>query len=251
MERQGRGAWPQDGWGGTLNAAGTKPGRYYSLAADPLKQVGLSKVCKEIQNRLYSINESATFHGVLAIQVLLIEDFDAALKGDGVYGPSTAESIRDAQIFFGISADGVVGKETMRWLLWPHIHKVAQHYNVPWEAVYGLLEFEGNWDPGAVGWLDANDLGLAQINLPSHPDVTQSEAFCPSYAMNFLASYIANGLEAFDGNIIDAIISYNLGIGGTRQWISDGRPVQWSPPWSNLERRPFEYADRILSAANP
>lgn len=249
MVRQGRGAWPRDGQGGTLDAAGAAPGKYYSLAQEPLKQIGLKTLCRKLQGESVAVDYDATYHGVLAIQALLIEDFNANLNGDGVYGPSTRDSVVEAQKSFGVTADGVVGPETMRWLLWPHIHQIANYRNVPWNIIYGLLQNEGAWDPGAVGWVDGNDLGLAQINLTYHPDVTLSEAFCSSFAINFIANYMATALQAFDNNVIDATVSYNLGIGGARQWIRDGRPIQWTPPWSPLERRPFEYADRILNAA--
>lgn len=249
MERQGRGAWPSDGRGGTLNAKGTAAGRYYALAADPLREVGLAAVCDQIQNKPTTTDRNAVFHGVLAIQAFLVEDFKVSLKGDGVYGPETAQAVKNAQSFFGILSDGVVGKETMMWFLWPHIHEIAQHYNVPWNVIWGFLQNEGNWDPGAVGWLDSNDLGLLQINLKAHPDITPSEALCPSYCLHFLGKYISAALKEFNGNIIDSVISYNLGFGGTRQWINDGRPVFWTPSWSNLERRPFEYADRIINSA--
>lgn len=247
-ERKGRGAWPSDGRGGTLNARGTGPGKYYSLAKDPLKQIGLTTLCRNLENKPSSTDFNATFHGVLAIQAILVEDFEAPLTGDGVYGPSTEKAVRDAQAFFGIISDGVVGKETMMWFLWPHIHEVAGKYNVPWNVIWGFLQNEGNWDPGAVGWIDPSDLGLAQINTRYHPDTSFSEAFCSSYAITFIARYIADALREFNGNVTDAVVSYNLGYGGTRQWIDAGRPAAWTPPWSVLERYPYRYADRILNS---
>lgn len=249
-ERNGRGAWPKDGWGGTLDSKGQNPGPYYVLADHPLKEVGLRNLCNELRGDPYSIHDDATFHGVLGIQALLIEDFDASLKGDGVFGPATATAVKMAQSFFGIGNDGVVGRDTMKWLLWTHVHETAHGFGVPWEALYGFLQNEGNWDPGAVGWHDAQDVGLAQINLKYHPETTLSEAFCPSYAIRFIAGYLGQAMEEFNGNIVDSIISYNLGFSGTWQWISEGRPTHWIPPWSKVERRPFEYAKRILESAN-
>lgn len=246
MERQGRGAWPKDGRGGTLNAKGSASGKYYALADNPFKEVGLKVVCDEITGKYSTRDEVAVFHGVLAIQALLVEDFKADLKGDGVFGPETKAAVADAQAKLGIISDGVVGKETMTWFLWPHIHEIADYHDVPWRIIYGFLQNEGAWDPGAVGWLDSNDLGLAQINTKAHPDVTFSEAFCPSFAMHFIGKYISYAAEQLNGNMIDSVISYNLGIGGTRQWIGAGRPLVWTPPWSDLPRRPFEYADRIM-----
>lgn len=250
MAREGRGAWPKDGLGGTLDSRGQNPGPYYALADHPLKEVGLRAICNNLRGEPYSIHDDAVFHGVLAIQALLIEEFQASLKGDGVYGPATAEAVKKAQSFFGLASDGVVGKKTMQWLMWAPIHKIANRSNFPWEALWGILQYEGGWDPGAVGWHDNQDIGLAQISLKFHPETTLSQAFCPSYAMNFIAGYISYGMEEFNGNITDAVISYNLGIAGTWQWIADGRPAYWTPSWSSLERQPLQYAHRILTAAN-
>lgn len=249
MEREGRGAWPNDGRGGTLNAKGTGPGKFYTLSQDPLKQVGLAKICRELKSQPIPRDENATFHAVLAIQALLIEDFSANLKGDGVFGPETFEAVKSAQRWLAITVDGVVGIETMKWLLWPHIHRIAKIHEIPWNVIYGFIQNEGNWDPGAVGYIDSNDVGLAQINLPSHPSVTESQAFCPSFSMFFIAGYIQNAMAELNNNVIDAVVSYNLGIGGTRQWIRAGRPTAWTPVGSDLERKPFEYAERILNAA--
>lgn len=245
----GRGAWPASGRGGTLRTDGRTPGPYYLLADNDSDQIGLETWCRRTRGLPVQQDDLAVFHGVVAIQ-LLVSSFapGGMLKGDGIFGPGTAIAVRTAQSHFGLIADGVVGRKTMPRLLRSAVVQTARVNSVPPEPVYGILANEGAWDPAAVGTLDANDLGLAQINTVAHPTTTFAEAFCPSYAIRFVATYLAAAMTLVDGNLRDAVVSYNLGYGGTRQWIRAGRPDVWTPPWADRPRQPNEYIDRILGA---
>lgn len=251
-EYQGRGAWSKVG--GTLKKAVvnkktvTVPGPYYMLATDPNQRVGLRPWLLNYAGQKVDLNESAVWHGVVAIQVLIVW-LGISCPIHGVFDNDTDIAVRKAQAQLGLIADGIVGQATMKKLLLPLIKRVAStKMDQDWRAIYGILANEGAFDPGAVGYLDSNDLGLAQINLPSHPSVSFSDAFCPSKTVNFVADLLAQGLTAF-GNERDAIASYNLGIGGTRLWIAAGRPDVWTPPWADRERYVRVYIDRILNAA--
>ena len=245
ITQQGRGAWSSKGFGGTLNSKGTGPGPYYVLAEDDINQVGLHAWCKREQGQPISVDDNAVWHAVFAIQLLINPFFGNSLRGDGIFGPETEKAVKEAQKAYGLTPDGVVGSKTMKALITPII-KAQGLFD--WEAVYGILQYEGGWDPGAVGYVDTNDLGLAQINTVAHPNVTFSNAFCVSYAVNFIAGYLANASHELNGDHRLAVASYNLGIGGARQWDRDGRPEEWLPSWSNLVRKPNAYIDRILKA---
>lgn len=249
VTREGRGAWPKKGYGGTLapSSQGTVPGPFYMLATDDIDQVGLAGWCKRTQGIPIGIDYVATYHGVVGIQMLTAAHGNIT-HGDGIFGPDTKRAVEETQRKLGISVDGIVGKQTMEAMLKPVIQNRSAKANISWEAPYGILRWEGGWDPGAVGYIDKEDLGLAQINLPSHPEVSVSQAFCPSFAVDFVMNYLNYGMKELNGNLIDAVISYNLGVGGTRQWIDAGRPETWTPAWSTFEREPLEYAERILNA---
>ena len=246
----GRGAWSSKGIGGTLKPSRGKtiPGPYYMLAENDIDQIGLGTWCRRAQGLPVNQDYNATFHGVVGIQLLLNSYVGANLEGDGIFGPTTKWYTVVAQKKAGLVEDGVIGIKTMKALLLPLIQRTAAKFNEPWEPIYGVLRFEGALDPGAVGYIDPQDWGLAQINTKYHPEVSFAQAFCPSYATAFVANYLRYGLDSLDGNLRDAVVSYNLGIGGARQWIRAGRPDVWTPVGSDLERKPNEYIDRILNA---
>lgn len=246
----GRSAWSSKGVGGTLKPSGGKtvPGPYYMLASKDEDQIGLGVWCRRAQGLPVNQNYNATFHAVVGIQALLNAYVGSDLSGDGIFGPTTKWYVAEAQKKAGLVPDGIVGIKTMKVLLVPLIQRIAAEFNEPWEPIYGILRFEGAFDPGAIGYLDPQDWGLAQINSKYHPEVSFSDAFCPSYAVRFVANYLRYALDNLDGNLRDSVASYNLGVGGARQWIKDGRPDLWLPSWSDLEREPNKYIDRILDA---
>jgi hypothetical protein len=254
-EYQGRGAWSSKGVGGTLKKTTVKkvvqtvPGPYYMLHSTPLAQVGMRAFLMKYAGQPVDMNDDAVHHGVIAIQVL-VAGLGIPCPIHGVYDVETDTAVRKAQGQLGLVADGVVGQSTMKKLLLPLIKRVArEQMNQDWRPIYGVLANEGAFDPGAVGFLDAEDLGLAQINMPSHPDVKFADAFCPSYAVKFVAGLLGQALSVFHDER-DSIAAYNLGIGGTRAWIAAGRPDLWSPPHApDRERNVKKYIDNILKAS--
>jgi hypothetical protein len=166
-------------------------------------------------------------------------------KEDGIFQVDTSAAVKKLQKLGSIAQDGVVGSKTMRTLLFlPITNKAGDK----WKAVWGILHWEGGWDPGAVGYADKNDWGLSQVNTVAHPTVTLEQAFDPYWAIDFILNYLDNAEKYLGDNLRDQIASYNLGIGGAKQWIAAGRPDVWGPSWSTIERRPNEYIDRILKA---
>ncbi len=259
-EYVGRGAWNTKGVGGTLKPQTVKgkrtivPGPYYMLGGDPMQRVGLRAFLLKTagREREIELNELAVWHGVVALQVLLNGRGGSPCKIHGVFDEETDWAVRQAQKQLGLAVDGIVGKNTMRAFMLPIIKNVARgSMNQDWHGIYGVLANEGAFDPGAVGVLDSSDLGPAQINMPSHPNVSVSDAFCVSKSIQFVANLLAQGLNEFHDER-DAVVSYNLGIGGTRMWIKAGRPDEWVPPWDNTgrSRNVKAYIDRILGQAD-
>ena len=248
IERQGRGAWPSDGRGGTLKNP-TAPGKYYMLAPG-FAAVGLAAPLRFIAGQPIPLDELAVHKGVLAIQKLLnaCPNIQTRVAEDGIFGEKTSIAVKEVQKLGSVKEDGVVGVNTMKTLMLLPIVSREASFGVPWQATFGILQFEGGGDPGAVGYADKADLGLAQVNTHAHPTVTLEQAFDPFWAIEFVDGYLANAMKYLNNNLRDAVASYNLGIGGTRQWIADGRPEKWMPSWSTIERKPNEYVDRILSA---
>lgn len=243
--RQGRGAWPKDGRGGTL-ATKTTPGPFYMLS-EGLNTVGLAAVLRFLDGQTIPQDELAVHLGVKAIQRLVSRcpGVKTIVPVDGVFGPKTDSGVKEVQKLASLKVDGVVGSKTMESLL---LLPVVDATKDRWKAVWGILQYEGGWDPGAVGFADRRDLGLAQVNTVAHPQVTFNEAFDPFWAINFIDNYLLNAAKFLGPDIRDQVASYNLGIGGARKWIAAGRPDVWLPSWSTIERKPNEYIDRILKA---
>lgn len=54
------------------------------------------------------------------------------------------------------------------------------------------IRCESNFNPRAVGD-GGKSRGLAQIHKPSHPDITDEQAFDPYFAIDFMAKEFKNG----------------------------------------------------------
>lgn len=243
----GRGAWNRHGVGGTLSRdrdGRLVPGRWY-VAAEGDQRIQIH-VFRQLRTGVTpELNDLAVFLGAKALQKLL--GFDERLQ-DGIIGPLTDGRIRDKQRELGVAVDGLVGPRTMKAMLMPLVREAAERHGVRWQILCGKLTNEGNWDPGAVGASDPTDLGLSQINIRAHPQVSPEQAFDADFAIDFGARFMAENLRAFDGNERDAIAAYNLGAGGCRQWIAAGRPDIWQGSWMSSPRNVKAYIDRIVGA---
>lgn len=233
----GRGAWPNSGTGGTRDTTGQRPGPYYVNTGAP-PYVGGYGGWKSTD-----LSRRAVHGGVLAIQNALAHAGISGVDTNGLYGAQTEQGIWTFQRRLAdpnITPWGGVGRETSKALFLPWLKAIVTQVN--WTVVCGLIENESAWDPGAVGYVDPTDLGLAQINGPNHPDLTERQRFDPAVAFAFVQTYIVNALKALGGNMRDAIASYNLGLGGADAWIKAGRPDVWNG------RDVKAYIDRIEGA---
>lgn len=68
----------------------------------------------------------------------------------------------------------------------------AQIYSVDPALMRGIIKRESNFNQYAVGD-HGTSVGLVQIHLPAHTNVSRAEAESPVFAINFLADQLSKG----------------------------------------------------------
>lgn len=72
--------------------------------------------------------------------------------------------------------------------------RIALAHNIATSTLRNLVWSESRWNPNAD---NGYDRGLTQINRAAWPQVTDSEAFDPEFALNFAADKIAHHQESY------------------------------------------------------
>lgn len=228
----GRGSWPANGIGGTLNSNGNGPGPYYCAPTIPtVRMPGSTGALAIATHTPCSIDDYAVFMAVKALQ----PHFGLTGKDvDGELGPQTGAAIMAFQKAQHIEVDGVVGPFTCQALFKPLAVSAAKslgdtaHEAMLVQMTCGTLFLESTYDPGAVGVVDPQDLGVGQINGPAHPEISVDQRLNPLSTIPWMVKFIAGNLATMGYSEEDAIASYNLGIGGARSWIKAGRPQMFN-----------------------
>lgn len=220
---RGRGAWPENGAGGTLNSDGTAAGAYYRApaAGTPMAMPGYVAYKLLAAGAPLDINYYAVHLGVRAIQ----REIGATV--DGLFGPATGARLATWQTEKRLPSDGVFGEVTAKAMFGPIANAVAKATSNTSQLpgmVTGHVTVESGWDPGAVGRTTPHDLGLGQINGDAHPDLTVDFRLSPRLSLAAVATFVLDDLASLNWITRDAIAAYNLGIGGARSWIKAGRP---------------------------
>lgn len=230
MAQHGRGAWTKTGMPEKVGTG------YYQLL-DP--QVGAGDQA--------DLSFRAVNHGVKAIQKrinnLAIElqhaNGDAhpavTLKVDGHFGSASDAGLRWAQRQLHVTADGQAGPKTCTAMFVP----VIRHLAGPQAFLYGgvnvptaICHLESGFDPGAVGYVVDNDLGLSQINLQSNPGTTEAEAFDFQYALKYLVDRVKHAYQSYT-NKDAAIVSYNS--------------PAWAKEWEKTGKAPTDAAQNYVN----
>jgi putative peptidoglycan binding protein/transglycosylase-like protein with SLT domain len=177
--------------------------------------------------------------GVIAFKHALIDNGYGV--GINLAVTTFGESMRKQTVAFqkakGIGADGVIGPTTARYLFRLYSYQAENSGTVliPDHLLQRLGAQESGHDPVAQGYFDFHDEGWAQINLISHPQVTQSQAWKPSFAIqwagNYIKSFYVNTNADWDG----AIASYNIGVYYANKWVEAGKPTNGGPIVSGFD----------------
>jgi soluble lytic murein transglycosylase-like protein len=72
------------------------------------------------------------------------------------------------------------------------IEYYAEKYNVSKYVMHTVINCESSYNPNAIGD-GGKSRGLSQIHKPSHPNVTDEQAFDPDFAIDFMAKHMSQG----------------------------------------------------------
>lgn len=76
--------------------------------------------------------------------------------------------------------------------IYQKIDQYSAFYQIDEADFAATLECESGLDPEAVGD-HGTSLGIAQIHLPAHPDITKEEALDPDFALDWAAKQFSLG----------------------------------------------------------
>lgn len=224
----GRGAWPDSGLGGTLDATGKAPGGFYRARAGDQPYPGLVAAQAVRAGTGVDINSYTVYAAVKTIQVMV-----GAIV-DGLFGDETGTKLVTWQDNHGLPDDGVFGALTSRAMFLPFVNASVNKVTADTierdsirKLTQGHIGYESSWDPGAVGATTPQDLGLGQINGPAHPTLTVDDRLSPRVAIASVVYLVQTNLQAMGGIEGDAIAAYNLGVAGAKEWVRLGRPEVW------------------------
>jgi hypothetical protein len=164
-------------------------------------------------------------YGIVAIKRLLNEQ-----GNDLPLTPKWNREAHDAAVEFQIRAelpsDGYVGPLTMEWLLRPTMLSIAAEHKVHPRWLYGFCKSESGFDPGAQGWENPPDSGLAQFNVEATA-VTKEEAYRPRRALTLLARRWKHSLDKYESEdrrlTLDCAIAQHRSPAAADKWFATGR----------------------------
>lgn len=140
------------------------------------------------------------------------------------WGKSVVERTKDAQNAFGLNADGVLGPVTARYLFRKRAGSVETSYHLPAYLLARIKTLESGNDPIAQGFVDPDDEGLLQENLPSNPSLTKIECWTPSYIIPYGAQQLSGRIQNCAGSVKAGTAAWNVGNFYANQWRLNGFP---------------------------
>jgi hypothetical protein len=143
------------------------------------------------------------------------------------YGDSVANSVGDFQKAAGLVVDEECGQITLRELFRKRIEWAERAYWLPAKSLGKKIALESAFDPVAVGFADEADKGIVQVNIRIH-DVTEADAFTPSYAIPWAAGYLFDQKKAVEERADTwraARAAYNVGNFYATEWMKAGFPA--------------------------
>lgn len=140
-------------------------------------------------------------YGIASIQRRLsLQGFDTH-RTDGVFGFYSGSAAKEFQRDRDLKpVDGSIGGTECRELWTNYVFKRAAYFDIPPEYLWGLIFQESGFDPCAVGSVNPNDHGLMQINMETHQDVAEEQAFNAEFAIQWGGERMHEAYQSFKLN---------------------------------------------------
>lgn len=163
-------------------------------------------------------------YGCIAIKnELHYRGFDYGQDESPRIGTNADRAIKAFQGNQLLRIDGQAGPITCRALFLARSRAWETEAGIPWPYVQQVKSLESSSDPGAVGVIDPDDLGLTQINVRIHSKITREQAFDPDFALGYLARGLKSAVQTI-GDWDGAVASWNVGNFYANAWVAAGKP---------------------------
>lgn len=166
--------------------------------------------------------------GIVALKAELI--FNGFSKGIvplvPAFGDAMRNRVKEFQTSVGRTADGVIGPSTAQALFSKRIKLNEELYEIPDKLICKQISLESGFDPAAVGYVDARDRGLAQINSGAHPEVSDVQAFDPGYSIPWTTRYLSSNINYCNGDVKAGVAAHNIGNFYAKRWQEAGKPAE-------------------------
>lgn len=141
-----------------------------------------------------------------------------------IFGTQMTQATEAFQTERALQVDGVIGPITALELYHKRFRDLEDKYAIPNDYVCKVCQLESAVDPGAVGVVDPHDHGIMQINSIAHPDITLVQAFDAAWSLEYFAKVLsANHASLNDWDA--AVAAWNVGSGGAKYWLANGKPA--------------------------
>lgn len=166
-------------------------------------------------------------YGIFALKnELIYNGFSRGINPTLAYwGTGAVRRTKNFQKANGLVVDGDLGPVTARALFRHRISVAEAAAGLPAHLLARIKTLESDNDPVAQGWLDLQDEGLFQENLPSNPDITQIQCWTPSFIIPHAASQLASRIKSCSGNVKAGTAAWNIGNELAIEWMKAGFPA--------------------------